>query len=72
MPKGAAGQREALTRVLGCAARAGLATLDTTASFAREHVGRDIDAYYTMMHFTGRGAALAAREIAAALATGTK
>ena len=66
-PKGAAGQREALTRVLGCAAQAGLATLDTTASFARENVGRDIDAYYTMMHFTGRGAALAAREIAAAL-----
>ncbi len=65
--KAAAGQREALTRVLDCAARAGLATLDTTAAFRRENVGRDIDAYYTMMHFTGRGADLAAREIAAAL-----
>ncbi|MFN4017782.1 MAG: SGNH/GDSL hydrolase family protein [Reyranella sp.] len=65
--KAAAGQREALTRVLGCAARAGLATLDTTPAFRRENVGRDIDAWYTMMHFTGRGAALAAREIAAGL-----
>jgi hypothetical protein len=65
--KAAAGQREALTRVLGCAARAGLATLDTTPAFRRENVGRDIDAYYTMMHFTARGADLAAREIAAAL-----
>jgi hypothetical protein len=65
--KAAAGQREALTRILGCAARAGLATLDTTAAFRRENVGRDIDAWYTMMHFTGRGAALAAGEISAAL-----
>lgn len=65
--KAAAGQREALTRILGCAARAGLATLDTTPAFRRADVGRDIDAWYTMMHFTGRGAALAAREIAAAL-----
>jgi hypothetical protein len=65
--KGAAGQREALSRVLGCAARAGLGTLDTTPAFAQENVGRDIDAYYTMMHFTGRGATLAAREVAAAL-----
>lgn len=65
--KAAAGQREALTRVLGCAARAGLATLDTTPAFRRADVGRDIDAWYTMMHFTGRGAALAAREIAAGL-----
>lgn len=70
--KAAAGQREALTRVLGCAARAGLAALDTTPAFMRENVGRDIDAYYTMMHFTGRGADLAAREIAAALGSATK
>jgi lysophospholipase L1-like esterase len=68
--RAAAGQREALTRILGCAARAGLATLDTTPAFAKEDVGRDIDAYYTMMHFTGRGADLAAREIAAALGGG--
>lgn len=68
--KAAAGQREALTRILGCAARAGLATLDTTPAFRRENVGRDIDAYYTMMHFTARGADLAAREIAAALRGG--
>jgi hypothetical protein len=70
--RAAAGQHEALTRVLGCAARAGLATLDTSPAFAKEDVGRDIDAYYTMMHFTGRGAALAAREIAAALGGGTQ
>ncbi len=68
----AAGQHEALTRVLGCAAHAGLATLDTSPAFAKEDVGRDIDAYYTMMHFTGRGAALAAREIAVALGGGTQ
>ena len=70
--KAAAGQREALTQILGCAARAGLATLDTTSAFRRENVGRDIDTYYTMMHFTGRGAELVAGEIAAALSAGTK
>ncbi len=70
--RAAAGQREALTQVLGCAARAGLATLDTSPAFVKADVGRDIDAYYTMMHFTGRGADLAAREIAAALSTGAK
>lgn len=67
--KAAAGQHEALTQVLGCAAKAGLATLDTLAAFEKENVGRDIDAYYTMMHFTDRGGALAARSIAAALAS---
>lgn len=65
--KAAAGQHEALTRVLGCATRADLATLDTTPAFAKANVGRDTDAYYTMMHFTGRGAAVASGEIAAAL-----
>jgi hypothetical protein len=67
--KAAAGQHEALTRVLGCAARAGLPTLDTLAAFEKENVSRDIDAYYTMMHFTDRGGAIAARAIAAALAS---
>jgi lysophospholipase L1-like esterase len=67
--KAAAGQHEALTEVLGCAAKAGLPTLDTFAAFEKENVGRDIDTYYTMMHFTERGGALAARSIAAALAT---
>jgi hypothetical protein len=66
--KGAAGQHEALTEVLGCAAKAGLPTLDTFAAFEKENVGRDIDTYYTMMHFTDRGGAIAARSIAAALA----
>ncbi len=65
--KAAAGQHEALSQVLGCAARAGLATLDTRAAFEKENVGRDIDRYFTMYHFTDRGAALAAQSIAAAL-----
>ena len=67
--KAAAGQHEALTEVLGCAAKAGLATLDTLAAFEKENVGRDIDTYYGMMHFTERGNAIAARAIAAALAS---
>jgi hypothetical protein len=66
--KAAAGQHEALTEVLGCAAKAGLPTLDTLAAFEKENVGRDIDTYYTMMHFTDRGGDIAARSIAAALA----
>jgi hypothetical protein len=68
--KAAAGQHEALTEVLGCAAKAGLPTLDTLAAFEKENVGRDIDTYYTMMHFTDRGGDIAARAIAAALAIG--
>ena len=68
--RAAAGQREALTRVLGCAARAGLATLDTLAAFEKANAGRDLDAYYAMMHFTDRGNAVAARAIAEALAAG--
>jgi hypothetical protein len=66
--RAAAGQHEALTELLGCAARAGLATLDTRAVFEKENVGRDIDTYYAMMHFTDRGNAITARAIAAALA----
>ena len=68
--RAAAGQHEALTQVLGCAARAGLRTLDTFAAFDKENVGRDIGTYYAMMHFTDRGDAVAARAIAAALASG--
>lgn len=66
--KAAAGQHEALTEVLGCAAMAGLPTLNTLAAFEKENVGRDIDTYYAMMHFTDLGNALVARAIAAALA----
>ncbi len=65
--KAAAGQHQALTQVLGCAAKAGLPTLDTRAAFETENVGRDVDTYYAMMHFTDRGNAVAARSIAAAL-----
>jgi hypothetical protein len=53
-----------LTEVLGCA------TLNALAAFEKENVGRDIDAYYAMMHFTDRGNALVARAIAVALVTG--
>jgi hypothetical protein len=67
--KAAAGQHEALTAVLRCAAKAGLPTLNTLAAFEKENAGRDIDTYYGMMHFTDRGNALAARAIAAALAS---
>jgi hypothetical protein len=67
--RAAAGQHEALTRVLGCAAMAGLPTLNTLAAFEKENAGRDIDTYFAMMHFTDRGNAIAARAIAAALAT---
>ena len=56
--------------MLGCAAKAGLPTLDALAAFEKENVGHDIDAYYAMMHFTDRGNALVARAIAAALVTG--
>ena len=69
--KAAAGQYGALTDQLGCAARAGLATLNTWEAFEKENVGRDIDTYYAMTHFTDRGNALIARSIAAAL-TGIK
>jgi hypothetical protein len=66
--KAAAGQYGALTDQLGCAARAGLPTLNTWAAFEKENVGRDIDAYYAMTHFSDRGNAIVARSIAAALA----
>jgi hypothetical protein len=67
--KAAAGQHEALTEVLGCAAKAGLPTFNAYAAFEKENVGRNIDTYYALMHFTDRGNAIAARAIAAALAT---
>jgi hypothetical protein len=65
----AAGQYGALTEQLGCAARAGLPTLNTWAAFEKENAGRDIGTYYAMMHFTDRGNAIVARSIAAALAS---
>ena len=67
--KAAAGQYGALTDLLGCAARAGLPTLNTWAAFEKENVGRDIDTYYAMTHFSDRGNAIVARSIAAALAS---
>jgi lysophospholipase L1-like esterase len=67
-PPIAARQREMQAAALGCAAKAGLPTLDTFDAFQKENVGRDIDAYYTLLHFTDRAAAIAARAIAASLA----
>ena len=56
-----------VTAVLACAARAGLATLDTYEGFARAGVSSDIDGFYRVLHLSERGNALAARLIAAAL-----
>jgi len=67
-PQAAVTQRKMQAAVLGCAAKAGLPTLDTFAAFDKEKVGSDLDTYYTQLHFTDRGAAIAARAIAAALA----
>jgi hypothetical protein len=61
-------QRKRSSAVLGCAAKAGLATLDTYAGFDAAGVGRDVDAFFIDGHFNDRGNALAARLIAAALA----
>jgi hypothetical protein len=54
--------------VLGCAATAGLATLDTYEGFVAAGVGRDVDAFFVDSHVNDRANALAARLIAAALA----
>ncbi len=64
----AAVERDAVTRVLSCAAKAGLPTLDSFAPFESEGVARNVESYYVQFHLTARGNALAARSIAAALA----
>lgn len=66
-PLGAA-QRRRTSAVLDCAAKAGLATLDTHDGFVAAGVGRDVDAFFVDSHFNERGNALAARLIATALA----
>lgn len=60
-------QHRRVTAALSCAAKAGLATLDTYEGFAREGVSGDIDGFYRILHLSERGNALAARLIAAAL-----
>lgn len=67
-PVGAA-QRKRTSAVLDCAAKAGLAILDTYEGFAAAGVGHDVDAFFVDSHFNDRGNALAARLIAAVLAT---
>ena len=67
-PSLGAAQRRRTGAVLDCAAKAGLATLDTYDGFIAAGVGRDVDAFFVDWHFNDRGNALAARLIAAALA----
>jgi hypothetical protein len=61
-------QRKRASAVLDCAAKAGLATLDTYEGFVAAGVGGDVDAFFVDSHFNDRGNALAARFIATALA----
>jgi GDSL-like lipase/acylhydrolase family protein len=68
-PVGAAAEHDLVSGVLGCASKAGLPTLDGLQPFQKEGVGHDPDAYYVQYHFTARGNELAARSIAAILAT---
>ena len=56
-----------VTAALSCAAKAGLATLDTYPGFGRAGVSGDIAGFYKNQHLSARGNALAARLIAAAL-----
>jgi hypothetical protein len=67
-PSRGVAQRTRTTAVLDCAAKAGLATLDTYEGFVAAGVGGDIDAFFVDSHFNDRGNALAARLIAPALA----
>ena len=53
--------------LLACAARAGMATLDTWDGFAAASVARRVSDIYYGAHFTNRGNELAARLIATAL-----
>jgi len=59
--------RARAARVLDCARRAGLTTLDADEGFAAAGAQRDPQSFYFDRHFTDRGNALAARLIAAVL-----
>jgi hypothetical protein len=63
-----AAQRRRTSAALDCAAKAGLATLDTYEGFSAAGVGRDVDAFFVDWHFNVRGNALAAQLITTALA----
>jgi hypothetical protein len=67
-PSAGVAQRKRTGAVLDCAAKAGLATLDTYDGFVAADVGRDVDSFFVDWHFNDRGNALAARLIATALA----
>lgn len=59
--------REVTSKVLGCARRQGLQTLDTYDAFAAAGATGDPDSLYVEWHFNDRGNALVARLIADAL-----
>jgi hypothetical protein len=66
-PRDAATSRAGAARMLDCARRAGLATLDADQGFAAAGAQRDPESFYFDRHFTDRGNALAARLIASVL-----
>lgn len=66
-PQHGAHRHRRAVAVLACAAKAGLATLDTDDGFAAAGAATDVDRFYRAWHFTDQGNALAARLIAKAL-----
>ena len=68
----AAAERKRTHGVLDCAARAGMATLDTWDGFAAADTAHAMAETYINDHFTDRGNALAAKLVAAALETAPK
>ena len=62
------GQQAQVAYVLGCAAKAGLATLDTWNGFSAAGMPAKAQAFYYGNHFTDAGAQAAARLIAAQIA----
>ena len=69
-PAGEAIMYRRVAAALSCAAKVGLATLDTYAGFEKAGAKNDLESFYKLRHFTARGNALAARLIADALAAG--
>ena len=71
-PADATADRRRAKKVLACAEKAGLATLDTWDGFEKASVASDLPGFYVAYHFTPRGNALIARLVAAALESATK
>lgn len=66
-PRVALRERQASSKVLDCAQRRGLQTLDTYDAFVAAGAARDPASLYVDWHFNDRGNALAAKSIAEAL-----